>query len=249
MALAESVTMSSREISELTGKAHKNVLADIRSMFVELEIDSADYSAQYRDSTGRSLPCFNLDRELTETLLTGYSAKLRRKVIVRLRELERGVMDAVAVQPALPITQKLAGELAIAESFARMSRMAQSGQLSMASRIASNNGLDGSFLPVYAVDSAPDAIAGSSMPTKALSLLLQDFEVPISAVKANIKLGEEGYLAKVARKNSKGETVYFWSVTDKGLHYGKNVTSPNNQRETQPHWYVERFDELINAVL
>ncbi len=81
-------TMSSREIAELTDKAHKNVLADIRNMFAELEIDSADYSAQYQDSTGRALPCFNLDRELTDTLLTGYSAKMRLAVVRRWRELE-----------------------------------------------------------------------------------------------------------------------------------------------------------------
>ena len=83
-------TMSSREIAELTEKAHKNVLADIRSMLADLEIDSAEYSAQYQDSTGRWLPSFNLDRELTDTLLTGYSVKMRRAVIHRWHELEGG---------------------------------------------------------------------------------------------------------------------------------------------------------------
>jgi len=81
-------TMPSLEISELTGKAHKHVLADIRSMLTELEIDWADCSAQYKDSTGRSLPCFNLNRELTDTLLTGYSAKMRFAVVRRWHELE-----------------------------------------------------------------------------------------------------------------------------------------------------------------
>lgn len=80
--------MSSREIADLTDKVHKNVLADIRAMFANLEIDSAEYSAQYNDSTGRRLPCFNLDRELTETLLTGYNARMRRAVIHRWHELE-----------------------------------------------------------------------------------------------------------------------------------------------------------------
>lgn len=84
-------TMSSLEIAELTGKAHKNVLADIRIMLDELELSWADFSAQYKDSTGRSLPCFNLDREMTDTLLTGYSAKMRLAVIKRWRELESHV--------------------------------------------------------------------------------------------------------------------------------------------------------------
>lgn len=90
-------TMSSREISELTGKAHKHVLADIRTMLTDLEIDWAEFSAQYKDGTGRTLPCFNLDRELTDTLLTGYSAKMRLAVVRRWRELEDQVQ-----QPRLP---------------------------------------------------------------------------------------------------------------------------------------------------
>ncbi|MGR6783094.1 hypothetical protein ACU6QH_00205, partial [Aeromonas veronii] len=40
-----------------------------------------------------------LDRELTETLVLGYSAKLRRKVIARMRELE-----AALASPRLPTT-------------------------------------------------------------------------------------------------------------------------------------------------
>ena len=84
-------TMSSQEIAELTGKMHKNVMVDVRRMLSELDIDSAEISAQYKDSTGRTLPCFNLNRELTDCLLTGYSANLRMAVIKRWRELEQQV--------------------------------------------------------------------------------------------------------------------------------------------------------------
>lgn len=89
--------MSSVEIAELTGKAHKNVLADVRKMLEELELQSAEFSAHYKDDRGRDKPCFNLDRELTDTLLTGYSAKMRRAVIHRWRELEDNVQ-----QPRIP---------------------------------------------------------------------------------------------------------------------------------------------------
>ncbi|WP_240336463.1 Rha family transcriptional regulator [Pseudomonas syringae] len=84
----QSMTMSSLEIAELTGKQHKNVLVDIRTMLDELGDHSAGFSAQYKDSTGRTLPCFNLDRHHTECLLTGYSAKMRMAVIKRWHELE-----------------------------------------------------------------------------------------------------------------------------------------------------------------
>lgn len=41
-------------------------------MCEQLEINSAEFSAQYQDSTGRTLPCFELDRYHTEVLVTSY---------------------------------------------------------------------------------------------------------------------------------------------------------------------------------
>lgn len=83
-------TMSSREIAELTGKRHDHVMRDIRNMLSDLGITDPSFGGSYQDSTGRSLPCFNLDREHTDCLLTGYSAAMRMAVIKRWRELEGG---------------------------------------------------------------------------------------------------------------------------------------------------------------
>ncbi|WP_458736958.1 phage antirepressor KilAC domain-containing protein [Pseudomonas chlororaphis] len=82
------LTMSSREIAELTGKRHDHVMRDIRNMLSELQITDPKFGGTYLDGSGRSMPCFHLDRELTETLVTGYSIPLRHKVIRRLHELE-----------------------------------------------------------------------------------------------------------------------------------------------------------------
>ena len=82
------LTMSSLEIAELTGKQHKNVLADIRKMMDDLEINSAVFSAQYKDSTGRSLVMFNLPKRETLILVSGYSVAMRARIIDRWQELE-----------------------------------------------------------------------------------------------------------------------------------------------------------------
>lgn len=238
-------TMSSRKLAKLTGKAHKHILSDIRSMLKELEIDWADCSAQYQDSTGRSLPCFNLNRELTDTLLTGYSAKMRLAVIRRWHELEKqqGAREQVMLNGT-----KVVGELAILECFTRLLKPAPSSQVMMLNQIAANNGLDAKFLPGYAVDAAPDAVGGSSMPTKAVTALIKDNAISSTAPGFNRALAAHGFLKTMQRKNSKQETVEFWSVTEKGLAYGKNLTSPQCPRETQPHWYVDRFPELAKLV-
>lgn len=80
--------MSSKEIADLTGKRHDHVLADIRNMFTQLQIDSTEFSGQYKDSTGRSLPCFNLDKDLSVCLVSGYNVQLRMAIIKRWNELE-----------------------------------------------------------------------------------------------------------------------------------------------------------------
>ncbi|NMY07604.1 DNA-binding protein [Pseudomonas veronii] len=82
--------MSTREISELTGKQHKNVLRDVNVMLESLEKAGSDLSqaVRYTDERGRTSEV-RLDRVLTETLLTGYSIPLRHRVVTRLQELEK----------------------------------------------------------------------------------------------------------------------------------------------------------------
>lgn len=94
--LKNAMTMSSREIAELTGKEHKNVLADIRKMLAEIQ--STEKSADYKDSMGRIQPCLLLDKDETMCLVAGYSATLRMAIIKRWQELE------AANKPTVPRT-------------------------------------------------------------------------------------------------------------------------------------------------
>ncbi|MHC9165524.1 Rha family transcriptional regulator [Pseudomonas aeruginosa] len=106
------VTMTSREIAELTGKQHKHVIRDIREMLDALEKDGPvlGHVREDKDSRGYT-ENFHLDRELTETLVTGYSIPLRHKVIRRLHELEEQVAQP-AIPQTLPEALRLAADLA-----------------------------------------------------------------------------------------------------------------------------------------
>lgn len=84
-------TMSSREIAELTDKEHRNVMRDIRAMLDAINEDQLKFERMSPDAYGRQQPVFELDREMTELLLTGYSVELRRRVLARWRELEAEV--------------------------------------------------------------------------------------------------------------------------------------------------------------
>ncbi len=90
--LNQPLAMTSLEIAELTGKNHAHVMRDIRKMLEDLEqnpnLDSAYKSTTYTSSTGQSYPLYELDKDLTLTLLTGYDASARYKVVKRWQALE-----------------------------------------------------------------------------------------------------------------------------------------------------------------
>ena len=82
------LTMSSREIADLTGKELGHVNRDIRAMLDGLQ-DDPELEHVCEDQDGRGYTtAFHLGRELTYTLLAGYNVVLRRRVIARWQELE-----------------------------------------------------------------------------------------------------------------------------------------------------------------
>ena len=115
------LTMSSIEIAELTGKQHKDVIRDIRNMLNQLEIHSAQFCAQYKDSTGRSLPMFNLPKDETICLIAGYNAQVRMRIIKRWQELEQKESAQFKMPKTLSDALLLAGQqAALAEERQRL---------------------------------------------------------------------------------------------------------------------------------
>lgn len=82
------MSMTSREIAELTGKNHGDVMRDTRNMLDELKIDQSSFADIFFDSYNREQPCFKLPKDLTLTLVSGYNVKMRKRIIDRWLELE-----------------------------------------------------------------------------------------------------------------------------------------------------------------
>lgn len=83
--------MSSREVAELTGKNHADVMRDIRTMaetLTKANMLSCVESASYIGGDGRPYPMYEMDKETTICLMTGYDAVARMKVIQRWQLLE-----------------------------------------------------------------------------------------------------------------------------------------------------------------
>lgn len=84
--------MSHREVAELTGKEARHVKRDCEVMFIELGLDPEGYAQPWtHPQNSQTYIEYMLTRDLVETLITGYSIKLRHAVLQRWRELESQV--------------------------------------------------------------------------------------------------------------------------------------------------------------
>lgn len=83
-------TMSSIEIAELTGKPHNDVLKAIRTMEPAWgKVTEGKFSlSEYKDSTGRTLPMYELSKIECLYIATKFNDEARAKLVLRWEELE-----------------------------------------------------------------------------------------------------------------------------------------------------------------
>lgn len=238
-------TMTSREIAELTGKRHDNVMADIRKMLSELGLDAPDFSGAYRTDRGNEYECFNLPKRETMILVSGYSIPMRARIIDRWDALETGKATPAAVP-----TNRASEDMVVLSALADALRLEGSARLGV---MRKGIGIVAPHLlpavPIYAID-APNGSSSDigSEPTASLSELLQEHSAGLSAASANKRLEALGYLEQMQRPSSRGGVKKYWSVTKAGAKYGKNATSDRNQRETQPLWFKATAAAMIQEI-
>lgn len=129
--------------------------------------------------------------------------------------------------------------LEIAKTTSELLRLSDTSNLKMMEKICEIYKVDASFLPVYV----------EQQPVTNLTQLLKEFNLHhFSAKKLNPILEQLGILEKISRRStrSKSGTTTYWSLTSKGLEFGKNEASPQSPRETQPLYFRDKFRQLID---
>ena len=86
--------------------------------------------------------------------------------------------------------------------------------------------------------------------TDSLTNLLKLHNVAISTVKANKILVAFGLLAEKERPSAKyaGKMKKYKALTEQGLRYGVNVENPSSPGQTTPHYFNDRFAELLAQI-
>ena len=204
------------------------------------------------DSLGRSQSVNHVNESGMYALIFGSTkseAKRFKKwvtseVLPSIRKTGGFVQQKTSRAKSLTRSQ-LSAALLLLRSAAEDFKFAPSALLGSYQKLEAQVGVQG-LLPHYAVDSSAIDSA-SSEETKSAAELLEIHGVGLSSIAFNRLLVQHGFLEERERPSSRGGVKKFKVCTD--LEYGKNLTSPNNPRETQPHWYVGKFAELLDLVL
>ena len=170
------ITMTSREIAELTNVRHDNVIRTIKTLVTRMVITLPQI--EEKPTAGRPSQIYVFEGEQGKrdslVLVAQLSPEFTGVLVDRWQELEK-ILNHPQQSPTLSSFEK---QLTIAEVAGRMLRMAESSKLGMLHDVAKRNGVDSSFLPSYSIDAPESTISsGSSIPTKAITSLLKDYDV------------------------------------------------------------------------
>lgn len=233
--------LSSREVAEMMDIRHDNLLQKIDRInedLVKAKIGFYKYWQEINspDNSGKLSREYQITKKGCEFLAhktTGTKGNLfTDKYMDKFAAMENFITEIKKDNSAI-----LNDELSLLKFSMDVLNLSDSGKISMLGNFGKIHNMDTSYLPSYSEEKI----------TKPLSELLKQFNVSMSAINFNKILLEKGIIKELERNSSKGTTKKFKSIVN--LDYGKNLVSPKNPKETQPHYYEDKFKELIEIVL
>ena len=240
--------MTSVEIADMVEKRHDNVKRTIETL-VEQSVISLPQIEEVKIQRERRLETsqayiFEGEKGKRDSIVVvaQLSPQFTARLVDRWQELESQQVKQPTPQITSPLEDDLRGIAFIADSM----RLPDSGKLGMFTKYCQANAQRLlPALPAYAIDAPTDSTTGSSEATAPITKIVQGVT---TAAKANKVLCHAGLLEQKTRPSTNGTEKAYWSVTEAGLVYGKNITSPSNTRETQPHWYQCKAEEIRKIV-
>ncbi len=170
------------------------------------------------------------DYVLTVSCLEFFIARKVRPVFEVYRQVFHKVSN---VEAAKPVT--IRDKMAVATWLIKTLNLNDNSKLKLAKTIADPLGL-----PTPEYTESKDQLLSATE-------LLKRCGSKLSAQAFNAKMLAKGFLTTLQRQSHRGMKK-FKSLTAKGLEFGENQVSPNNPKETQPLYYVGKFDELLHTI-
>lgn len=230
--------ITSLEIAEMANKRHSDVMRSIRNMEKAwLQVNGRNFAlVDYQDQKGEHRPCYSLTKKESLYIATKFDDVMRAKLINRWEELEIKHREQVQSEQ---MTQQsfLQDKLTVANWVMDSLRYSDAARLQLVSQIAEPYGV-----PV------PDYVHAPNGASHAVSELLKERGVELSAIKFNKLALAAGLLEEKTRKGTHGKVHKYYSVTEKGLEYALNDIYKDVPGQTIPKWYDNKFGEVLEII-
>ena len=238
--------MTSLQVSEATGKNHKEVLRDIRVLLKQGVAERNFALGDYKDKNNQSRPMYNLTAKGCLILASGYDPVLREKIIDKLEELsaERKASQPRSLSPERKamleesmkqIISQYSRESEVHASLAWMQGMRDMmhlGRTAMAQMVREEGRRLG--MPV------PSVVPSESKELLSVTAIIKKWGLRgFKASEFNQKMIEAG---AIAVRN--GRKV----LTGWGLDYGENRHSEHAPDVVWPVYYEDCFTYLCDRI-
>ena len=242
--------MTSVEIADLVGSRHDSVKRTVERL-AEGGVISLPPLVEVKTQRERRLETsqayiFEGEKGKRDSIVVvaQLSPEFTARLVDRWAELEQGFAVPVNQSNVVPI-EHAKHYIDAAGAMCDVLRLSNSSRTAVVRDVVSPWPILANAVPAYAIDAPSDSVTGSSEVTLPITEIVRGLT---SAAKANVALEKAGLIIACYRNRPNGEQSKFWSVTEEGLKYGKNQTHERNQRETQPHWYVKKANEIIDII-
>ena len=259
-------TMSSVEITEMTGKRHSDVMRSIRAMepaWVKIA-ERKFASCSYKDENNRERPMYLLDYRECMYIATKFNDEARAKLILRWDELEREDREKERNAQRVPADSGASHTVhELIEWVGALQRLGgadKAATLELMKKIAEEQGLPMIDISVP-TENTNQSIKRPSIekitPTPAkeedkckivrkaytLTALLKIHGKKYTAAQFNRLLIEKGFM-EILYKN--GEA--YKAIALKGLKYGVNSIRTDYPDTLLPVWYSDTFQRLVELI-
>lgn len=201
----------------------------LKSNFIDL-VDYKLLPQKVEQVTGaKYVDCY----KITVPCMEFFIARKVRPVFEVYRQIFHRTIEQAQLTCYDPTVVK--SKLIVADWAAKFLNLNQSSKLLIVKSIADPLGLP---TPDYTISK------GQLLPA---SVLLKQNNINISAQEFNKMMIEAEYMSELERP-SRGGIKRFKSLTEKANEYGENQVNPDNPKQTQPLYYVDKFLELLSLL-
>lgn len=247
-----SLTMTSRDIAELTEKRHDNVKRTIETLVEKSVISQPQIEGGPKAANGVIEKHYLLGKRDSYVIVAQLSPEFTARLVDRWQELE----DRLVKPPALAMTplEVLARDVQAIADFLRVDGTSRNAMLQTMLKTEAPRYLP--LVPAYSTNAPRTADGkllggeGNSQAAYAATNLLKKLNSKMTIHAFNKAAELHGYLETCERPSTKHLNLQrtYKAVSAKGREFGYNLSHDNSKGAVQPVWFEQKFPELLERL-